>query len=127
MSVVQARYEIASGEFSLSPEAKFIGYAGNGIGKNNAEYCHVRNVGPLPRGMYLMLHRIENHPTDITIRLRAGEGEETFGRSGFLIHGDSAKAPGTASRGCIILNRAAREYLERSILRSGKNGILWVV
>jgi hypothetical protein len=34
------------------------------------------------------------------------------GRDNFLIHGDSIAAPGTASHGCIILNRLARERID---------------
>jgi len=34
-----------------------------------------------------------------------------FGRRGFLIHGDSKLHPGTASKGCIILPRWARELI----------------
>jgi hypothetical protein len=37
-----------------------------------------------------------------------------FGRSGFLIHGDSIIRPGTASRGCIILAREIREQIAAS-------------
>ncbi len=34
-----------------------------------------------------------------------------FGRSGFLIHGDSVSHPGEASEGCIILDRNVRETI----------------
>jgi len=36
---------------------------------------------------------------------------QMFGRSGFLIHGDSVVNPGTASEGCIILPRAVRQQI----------------
>ncbi|HYE46677.1 MAG TPA: hypothetical protein VEA44_12995, partial [Caulobacter sp.] len=39
---------------------------------------------------------------------------EATGRSAFRIHGDSVRAPGTASKGCIILPRAVREAIWRS-------------
>jgi hypothetical protein len=39
------------------------------------------------------------------------DGTDTLGRAGFLIHGDSVKAPGTASHGCIILPRAIRDRI----------------
>jgi hypothetical protein len=42
------------------------------------------------------------------------EGTDTFGRSGFLIHGDSVAMPGTASHGCIILSRDLREQISAS-------------
>jgi hypothetical protein len=37
-----------------------------------------------------------------------------FGRSGFLIHGDSIARPGFASRGCIIAGRLIREAIAAS-------------
>ena len=39
---------------------------------------------------------------------------EMFERSGFMIHGDSLVAPGTASEGCIIIPRDAREAMWES-------------
>ena len=39
---------------------------------------------------------------------------DATGRSAFQIHGDSVKAPGTASSGCIILPRTVREMIWRS-------------
>jgi hypothetical protein len=35
-------------------------------------------------------------------------GHNAHGRSAFLVHGDSRKAPGTASEGCIILPPTVR-------------------
>mgnify|MGYP001549603940 CR=1 FL=1 len=44
------------------------------------------------------------HHTTTTLTLTDPDnGNEMFGRSGFLIHGDSKKRPGEASNGCIIL------------------------
>jgi len=37
--------------------------------------------------------------------------DSTFGRDGFLIHGDSVRHPGDASEGCIILPRRFRERI----------------
>jgi hypothetical protein len=37
-----------------------------------------------------------------------------FGRSGFLMHGDNIRLPGTASEGCIILPRDLREAIWNS-------------
>jgi len=38
-----------------------------------------------------------------TLRQEPDRGNGMCNREGFLIHGDSKKAPGTASNGCIIL------------------------
>ena len=49
-----------------------------------------------------------------TILLEPAPGTDTLGRSAFRIHGDSVRAPGTASHGCIILPRAIRDHIWRS-------------
>jgi hypothetical protein len=41
-------------------------------------------------------------------------GTNTLGRGGFLIHGDSVRAPGTASQGCIIMDPATRQRISSS-------------
>ena len=46
--------------------------------------------------------------------LQPDAGNQMFGRTGFLIHGDSVVEPGTASRGCIILSRAMRNDIALS-------------
>lgn len=86
-----------------------VGYAGNGLGKNNPEMQHVQGVGPLPRGRYRMRPPI-NTPTHgpYVIWLDPAPTNEMFGRSAFGIHGDSVKHPGTASLGCVCVARAAR-------------------
>lgn len=91
------------------------GYAGRGKGKNNPAMQDVRNVGPLPTGLYQMGVAI-NHPRlgPIAIPLIPDAGNCMHGRSDFLAHGDSIAHPGEASLGCIILNPAARNLLSKS-------------
>ena len=86
------------------------GYAGHGIGKNNPAMQGIRNVGPIPCGEYRIGELIDKHPTagPLAIRLEPLDESVMFGRSGFLAHGDSIVAPGTASNGCIIAPRTAR-------------------
>jgi hypothetical protein len=93
-----------------------VGYSGHGIGKNNPDMSNVHDVGPIPRGMWsivaLLLTTADHGP--FVLRLAPKEGTETFGRTGFLIHGDSVTNPGGASLGCIILPRTTREMIWRS-------------
>lgn len=85
------------------------GYAGRGVGKNNPDYEMRRGLGPLPAGRYHVLGPFDHHRFGpICFRLLQITGP-TYGRSGFLIHGDSIARPGKASSGCIILGRDARE------------------
>ena len=44
------------------------------------------------------------HCVTFVIRLEPDPSNNMCGRSGFLIHGDSKKHPGSASQGCIIVN-----------------------
>lgn len=75
-----------------------------GEGKNDPAMQRVKDVGPVPCGRYRIGPPFR-HPTAgrFTMRLYPEAGTETFGRSGFLIHGDKASNPGTASHGCIVV------------------------
>ena len=89
------------------------GYSGLGVGKNNPDEQKVHDVGPLPRGGWRI-----GPPCDklggFALTLVPLYGTPTFGRSGFLIHGDSIEHPGAASHGCLIFPRAIRELIAAS-------------
>ena len=53
-------------------------------------------------------------PSPFSLRLTPDPANDMCGRDGFLIHGDSIAHPGTASQGCIILNRLQREHIAAS-------------
>lgn len=91
------------------------GYSGFGSGKNAPHMQGAKNIGPIPRGFYEI-----GPPSNSglrgphVMRLTPAKENEMFGRSDFLIHGDSKTAPGTASHGCIILPRAIRVAISES-------------
>jgi len=93
----------------LTGEVVDIGYSGFEEGKNNPAMQHVRMVGPIPEGFYTI-----EEPRDTAehgpyaMPLMPDETNEMFGRSGFLIHGDSVLHLGAASEGCPIHSHAAR-------------------
>ena len=103
---------------NLFEDGKLVatGYSGGGEGKNDPSMQAVENVGPIPQGSWI----ISGPPADTAshgpyvLTLTATNGTKTFGRSGFLMHGDSTAAPGTASQGCIIMPRIAREQVWNS-------------
>lgn len=109
-------YAQKSGELQQDGEPVATGYSGAGAGKNNPALENVSNVGPIPRGDWT----IAGPPADTAdhgpyvLRLDPEPGTETFGRDGFLMHGDSKEHPGRASHGCIILPRSAREQVWNS-------------
>lgn len=92
-----------------------IGYSGAGIDKNRPEDEGVQNCGPIPMGDWSIGDAVDTATHGpVVLPLTPLPGTDTLGRSGFLIHGDSIKTPGTASHGCIILPRVIRESIDSS-------------
>ena len=96
-------YEQKTGRMLHDGVLVWVGYSGHGEGKNNPDMQHIPNVGPIPVGRYRIIKPPFNHSLrgPHCLRLEPLPGNQMFGRNGFLIHGDSTKAPGTASHGCI--------------------------
>lgn len=109
-------YAQKTGELQQDGKPVATGYSGAGAGKNNPEMDNVSNVGPIPRGEWA----VTGPPVDTrdhgpyVLRLEPAGNTETFGRDGFLMHGDSREHPGSASHGCVILPRTVREDIWKS-------------
>lgn len=116
-------WDQSAGELRLDGLVVGTGYSGKGRGRNNPALENVPGTGPIPCGRWaiksiydsanvgpraIVLWSLDGVPDDIDART---------GRGGFRIHGDSIRAPGTASRGCIILPRRVREWIWRSGIR----------
>lgn len=93
-----------------------VGYSGaDPNGKNNPLMQAIQDQGPIPQGNYTF-----EEPEDTiahgpyAMPLTPATDNEMFGRSGFLCHGDNIDNPGTASEGCIIIPRFARERIWES-------------
>jgi Tlde1 domain len=115
-------YEQSTGLMSY-PDGMMLakGYAGGNEGRmpegvNNPAMQDVSCVGPLPRGKYTMSCMIKHHPRlgPYAIELVGDAENESFGRSGFFIHGDRSDKVESASEGCIIMPRVAREIMWKS-------------
>lgn len=108
-------FQQSNGRFTHDNEFICFGYSGNGEGKNNPLKEAIPNVGPIPKGDYNIGVAFD-HATKgpICMRLNPLESTNVYGRSGFMIHGDSILKPGTASEGCIILPKSARFEIARS-------------
>jgi hypothetical protein len=93
------------------------GYSGAMEGRNNPAMQERHNLGPIPQGTYAI-----GPPRDLqggphgpyVLPLIPQKGNAMWGRSGFLIHGDSVSNPGTASEGCIIMPRPIRNRINAS-------------
>lgn len=108
-------FEQKTGSFSHDGEFVAKGYAGHGVGVDNPDLENEVGVGPVPRGVYTIGPAF-THPQcgPVSMRLEPDAANEMFGRSGFLIHGDSIAHPGTASDGCIVLAHDVRANVSES-------------
>jgi hypothetical protein len=76
---------------------------------NNPDKQNVPNVGPLPRGLYI-IGRAYAHPHlgPVVMNLTPDAANEMFGRSDFRIHGAAYVHPELSSHGCIIQPKDVR-------------------
>jgi hypothetical protein len=109
-------YAQKTGELLQNGNRIAAGYSGFDNGKNNPSMQAVANVGPIPQGDWTIVGPPVNTTTHgpFVLRLEPATSTNLFGRSGFLMHGDSIEAPGAASHGCIIMPRTVREQVWQS-------------
>lgn len=88
------------------------GYSGHKAGVNNPDMQRIRDVGPIPCGVYV-IGTARDHPMlgPVAIPLTPDVANVMFGRSHFYCHGDNQAHDRSASMGCIIMPRPAREEL----------------
>jgi hypothetical protein len=93
-----------------------IGYSGRGVGLNNPTKQDAADVGPIPQGSWTIGTFFDDPggKGPIVAHLTPSVGTQTYGRSGFMVHGDNSAANHTASEGCIILPHLLREQLMAS-------------
>lgn len=115
------KYDQSSGELFRNGILVSKGYSGAGRGKNNPSLQGVQGIGPIPRGRWRMANIYDSKnvgPLAISLYCLDDGVVDDFdtrtGRGAFRIHGDSVRAPGTASKGCIILPRPIRDMMWRS-------------
>lgn len=102
----------------LDGELVSTGYSGWGSAKNDPQSERVAGWGPIPRGRWALGARFDSQTHgSVCFRLAPRTGTDTFGRNGFLIHGDSGNHAGCASHGCIVLDRIARLKIDVSDMR----------
>lgn len=110
-------WDQSAGELRRNGSFVSRGYSGKGRGWNNPALEGAAGIGPIPSGHWRMMSVYASSnvgPFAIVLWSQDGipdDRDERTGRSAFRIHGDSIRAPGTASRGCIILPRVVREKM----------------
>jgi hypothetical protein len=105
-------YSQSTGELSHDGELVGIGYSGLGLDKDQPDDEGVIGQGPIPQGEWI-IGTPGDSPTlgPLAIPLWPQVGTETFGRSGFFIHGDSLEHAGQASHGCIVMDHDVRQAI----------------
>lgn len=111
-------YKSKTGELLYRGALKAKGYSGHGPGVNNPGLQHVAKVGPIPAGVYWISPEPFDSPEHgkFCLRLTPVTGTQTYGRSGFLMHGDEVGHVGEflASEGCIVQDRPTREWVHNN-------------
>jgi hypothetical protein len=103
------RYEQSTGKLW---KLVAVGYSGRDEAKNQPDLDSIKNRGPIPSGQWKITEKFDSDRRGpYCLRLEPLPGTDAHGRSAFLIHGDSISAPGTASEGCVILDRKSRETI----------------
>jgi hypothetical protein len=112
------KFQITTGNM-YDPAGALIstGYAGGNQGKNpegkdNPADESVRNIGPIPEGIYTFGPLRLQYPKlgAYCFPLIPDPGNQMYGRSGFFCHGDTTP-PGNASDGCIIQPHSTRQAM----------------
>jgi hypothetical protein len=108
------QYHQKSGSLFHDGKLVVCGYSGHGRGLNNPALEADTGIGPIPRGMW-SIGPFNDHPhLGPFVAALTPKGHDAHGRSAFFIHGDNASGDHSASRGCIVLPRFAREAIARS-------------
>ena len=107
-------YEQASGRLSKDGIQLATGYSGFGDGKNNPRFEATHDVGPICCGLWTICGPPYTTAEHGPYVLRLEPDSATYGRTGFLMHGDSILHPGEASKGCIIMDRITRTRVYQS-------------
>jgi len=108
-------YSQSTGVLARNGAAVGHGYSGHGAGRNNPAMQAAPNVGPIPQGQYKIGPPFDTPPSahgPHVMRLIQAPGTDTFGRDGFLMHGDNPQHD--ASEGCIIMPPDVRNAVSAS-------------
>ncbi len=97
-----------------------VGYSGYLSGLNNPAMENIHDFGPIPRGLWSVgtwFDDPEKGPMVCHLsflNITSNQPYQTFGREGFMIHGDNPELNHSASRGCVILGPSYRRSMMES-------------
>ena len=119
------RYTQATGIMTHNDKFVWTGYSGHGAGLNNPLMQADARVGPIPQGLYDIGPPVDHTQLGpFALPLTPRPGTNTYGRSGFFLHGVPTNDAGhDASLGCI-----AKSPIEsRQEAWNSGDRVLWVV
>ena len=91
------------------------GYSGAASALNDIHKQNLAKVGPLPAGLYTIAEVYDDPERgQHTCMLEPARSNIMYGRSGFLIHGDTKEEAHNASEGCIVA-----PYWVRHLFKAG--------
>jgi hypothetical protein len=98
-------------DFNWRDDILGVGYSGHQSVLNNPALQNEHATGCLPAGLYTITST-DDEKGPLTHHLTPDPANVMYGRSGFLIHGDTTPADHTASDGCIVAPHWTREIFE---------------
>lgn len=118
------RYNSETGDFFKLCVKVGHGYSGFGMYRDCPDAEHLRALGPIPRGKYLI--GVPHHSKKVgpVAMFLVPLGHAAHGRTALMIHGDNRDH--TASRGCIILPRTVRDEIAAEVRRAPTSAVLEV-
>lgn len=103
----------------LTHDSLFLGagYSGYGEDANVAQDESLKDLGPIPEGMYTIgKPHVDEQVGPVAMTLTPDMENHMFGRGDMLIHGDTSAMNHTASHGCIILPHDVRVKVAELVL-----------
>lgn len=109
-------YQQSTGQLLQDNKLVGVGYSGIGKGENAPECQNIPNLGPIPCGGYTVGDAYDDIGVlgPCVMRLMPLPDTETFGRSGFFMHGDNSLHNQSASHGCIVMGPVTRNLVSTS-------------
>jgi hypothetical protein len=117
-------FNIPTGQLRINGKLSGIGYSGHGEAANDPKRVSERNIGPLPPGRYSIREWnseevAKGKKGPVVFELTFLPGQESYGRSAFLIHWDNSALDFSGSDGCVLFWLSAVFMRIRAAIAAG--------
>lgn len=102
-----AVYDISAGLVYMPNGEKLEAHSGRGSMRDDPRYAHIKNRGPTPPHIYNLRMREQRFHGVEAIRMLPYDGQNKFGRDGFLTHTYLLRVRGDSS-GCVVFEEYPR-------------------